>query len=500
MASVHKARAPRAVCLDELGAHAVRETLPKKRTVIMRARTLGIPIAATMIGITISAATLNNGPSEETKETTITPEAVWLTPGANQVRIAPTKHLPGPVEAGARRAQAFHYVSRVFHHPSADPRALGIVRRNIVLTAAGAVAGPGCKGGRWYSLSGAPGYVCSADGFFVGFQAHAENHRQEPPAVSKPLPYRYGKAASHDVLRYYRIPTKAEEREARRALAAGEALPEVVESRLKGVYLLALDREEQAGGETFLRTVRGRYVRAVDVTPKPLPAMQGSLLQGNLTLPLAFVWGDGPAALWRRTQDGGEALAGEVERHGRFPVGGEEKWGERAMVMGAGGLAVERSRVRVARRVARPDGVGRNEKWIHVDLDEQALVAYEGDRPVFATLVSSGKGAEFATPTGLYRMREKHITVTMDGPDPDEGFYQVEEVPWTMYYHDSFALHGAYWHNDFGKTRSHGCTNLAPTDARWLFYWSDKPLPKGFHALRLLSGTPVYLTRDKPAA
>jgi lipoprotein-anchoring transpeptidase ErfK/SrfK len=143
---------------------------------------------------------------------------------------------------------------------------------------------------------------------------------------------------------------------------------------------------------------------------------------------------------------------------------------------------------------------GERERWIDVNLAEQVLVAYEGSQPVFATLVSSGKGKEFATPTGLFQIREKHISITMSGPDPDHGVYEVGEVPWTLYYHDSYALHGAYWHDDFGQTRSHGCTNIAPADARWLFYWSEGTVPPGWNSIRNLKGTWVYLTDTSDTA
>jgi lipoprotein-anchoring transpeptidase ErfK/SrfK len=158
---------------------------------------------------------------------------------------------------------------------------------------------------------------------------------------------------------------------------------------------------------------------------------------------------------------------------------------------------VPRERVRVARGIARPDGIPARAKWIHVDLSEQTLVAYEGDRPVFATLVSTGReDTGHATPTGLFWVGEKHVTVTMSGEDPVDGYYEVAEVPWTQFYDGSYALHGAYWHDTFGKTRSHGCTNISPSDARWLFHWTDGEVRPGFHARRGMHGTGVYITSD----
>ena len=132
----------------------------------------------------------------------------------------------------------------------------------------------------------------------------------------------------------------------------------------------------------------------------------------------------------------------------------------------------------------RPD-----EKWIDVDLTRQALVAFEGTRPVFATLISSGrrnpqdKERDFPTPTGTYRIHEKHVTTTMDGDVASDGPYSIEDVPWVMYFQGSYALHAAFWHDQFGNKRSHGCVNMAPEDARTLFAWTDPPLPAGWHGV-----------------
>jgi hypothetical protein len=262
------------------------------------------------------------------------------------------------------------------------------------------------------------------------------------------------------------------------------------------VFLLALDETHPSEDPAFVRTVRGRYVRVSDLEPKPRPEMRGVILGGDKKLPYAFVYdhADAPAPVFRLNKNGAFTEAGVADNHARIKVTREFTSDHRTWLVGPNNLALSREDVRVARKIARPDDVPAGEKWIHVDLAEQVLVAYEGDRPVFATLVSSGKGAEFATPTGLYRVNEKHISITMRGPDPDHGVYEVEEVPWTLYYHDSFALHGAYWHDDFGKTRSHGCTNISPVDARWLFYWTDGVLPAGWTGLRNFHGTHVYFT------
>ena len=136
------------------------------------------------------------------------------------------------------------------------------------------------------------------------------------------------------------------------------------------------------------------------------------------------------------------------------------------------------------------------EKWIDVDLKSQTLVAFEGDKAVFATAVSTGKEdkedkeKDHKTPTGTWRIREKHIAATMDGDVASDGPYSIEDVPWIMYFNGSYALHGAFWHNNFGRTRSHGCVNLAPKDARAVFNWTEPQMPAGWHG--------VWSSAEKP--
>jgi hypothetical protein len=148
------------------------------------------------------------------------------------------------------------------------------------------------------------------------------------------------------------------------------------------------------------------------------------------------------------------------------------------------------------------------EKWIDVNLDNQSLVAYEGDKAVYATMVSTGrmddheKEKDHRTPPGSFRIREKHIAATMDGDVASDGPYSIEDVPWIMYFNQSYALHGAFWHANFGHVQSHGCVNLAPDDARALFGWTEPRLPDGWHAVWSTpehQGTRVVVHTEKPA-
>jgi lipoprotein-anchoring transpeptidase ErfK/SrfK len=136
-----------------------------------------------------------------------------------------------------------------------------------------------------------------------------------------------------------------------------------------------------------------------------------------------------------------------------------------------------------------PKDLAAGEKWIDVNLKSQTLVAYEGDKPVFATAVSTGKEdkedkeKDHHTPPGTFRIREKHIAATMDGDVASDGPYSIEDVPWIMYFNGSYALHGAFWHNNFGRQQSHGCVNLAPLDAKAMFGWTEPHLPDNWHGV-----------------
>jgi hypothetical protein len=136
--------------------------------------------------------------------------------------------------------------------------------------------------------------------------------------------------------------------------------------------------------------------------------------------------------------------------------------------------------------------------WIDVSLLRQALVAYEGTRPVYATLISSGVGGigdpeDHATVQGSFLIHTKHITKSMSSEETGDEF-DLREVPYVQYFTEGYALHAAYWHNAFGIPKSHGCINLSPRDAQWLFEWTDPPVPRGWHgAMSLKNGTLVYI-------
>lgn len=108
-----------------------------------------------------------------------------------------------------------------------------------------------------------------------------------------------------------------------------------------------------------------------------------------------------------------------------------------------------------------------NKRWIQVDLSEQRLITWEGNKPVFGVIVSTGK-KDTPTPTGVFNIYTKLEKTRMKGED-----YDIEDVPHTMYYQGSYGIHGAFWHKSFGTPVSRGCVNVAPNHAKKIFNWAS---------------------------
>ncbi len=131
-------------------------------------------------------------------------------------------------------------------------------------------------------------------------------------------------------------------------------------------------------------------------------------------------------------------------------------------------------------------------KLIKIDLSSQHLYAYEDNRLVYNFPVSTGKWGK--TPTGTFHVWIKLRATRMTGGQGAD-FYDLANVPYTMFFSNNevgqsrgFSIHGAYWHNNFGHTMSHGCVNMRTEDASVLFNWADPPT----------SGYTTHATKDNP--
>ncbi len=338
--------------------------------------------------------------------------------------------------------------------------------------------GPQC-GGRWLEV-GPLAWVCSDT---VELSADAPYARPRRVAEDG-LPYRYffvGHDGAEAFLNLDRVRDAPDE-----TLDAG--------------FAVAVVEEREALGEAWGLTRKGRWVALHELSAVRPPPFAGKVVEDG-ALDFAWVVSDaapvyaGPVA--RGKPQGTRARFDRVDwREERAAPAG----GAGAMVRVSADGASPESWMR-ARDLARPTlaappgeigGADATERWIDVDLAAQVLVAYEGVKPVFATLVSTGKGApgsETATPPGVHRIWVKLASSDMDNLDADVDAesaterYSIEDVPYVQFFDRGVALHGAFWHSDFGRTHSHGCVNLAPKDAQWLFAFTGPHLPAGWGAV-----------------
>ncbi|HTX90922.1 MAG TPA: L,D-transpeptidase [Anaerolineales bacterium] len=123
--------------------------------------------------------------------------------------------------------------------------------------------------------------------------------------------------------------------------------------------------------------------------------------------------------------------------------------------------------------------VPENEKHIEVNLNRQVLMAFEMDVLVYAARVATGQ-KNYETPSGLFHTFHKRPTYHMTGGADITSVFDLPGVPWDSYFTDNgAALHGTFWHNDFGHTHSHGCVNMQPQDAKWIYRWTTPTVPAG---------------------
>lgn len=140
------------------------------------------------------------------------------------------------------------------------------------------------------------------------------------------------------------------------------------------------------------------------------------------------------------------------------------------------------------------------EKRITIDLTAQTMTAYERDIPVFQHYVATGL-PDFETPTGTYYVVDKRpgdrMTNGLAGSEEEEGHYNLGGVPFVSYFTwDWVAFHGCYWHNDYGRQHSHGCVNIPPDVARWVWRWTTPVCDYDSFYVRPengMDGTKVYV-------
>jgi lipoprotein-anchoring transpeptidase ErfK/SrfK len=392
---------------------------------------------------------------------------IWL--AAAPVTAQPKPWVaPGdvPLPSWALSVEVLERDEPLYARPLPRAPRRGSAARNARLPLYGALRGHGCAG-RWL-LVGPVAWVCED-------RVRLSRHSPLPAAaaaklISDGLPYRYFYVGKYGSFGYANL-----------SLAEDGVFDAQFDP---GFAVAILQVKNKHPGDPFGLTTHGFWVPMRDLTPAGTVQFSGEeLTDGRLNL--GWVYRD-TAPVY--SSPGGRRIPGEVRtKFERVTILQTKKRAGRRWFRIANAKWVSDLAVRAPTPAPLPEPIQGNERWIDIDLGEQIVTAYEGERPVFATLVSTGKGrgrSVQATPRGVHRIWVKLRSSDMDNLENVEAnrYYAIQDVPWVMYFKQGYGLHGTFWHSSFGNVRSHGCVNLAPLDAQWLFHWTSPRLPAGWSA------------------
>jgi hypothetical protein len=488
------------------------------------------------------------------------PEPEIPAPTTPIVDLAGIATLPRALDDAEPRIGAVDWLVRVRAQPSHKAKVLGFLRAGAVLPAGAKPVGhDGCRGG-WHSVEPI-GYVCAGKDVTTDMGHPVLRAAAVRPDYAHRLPYMYGTVTRGGPV-YARIPSqnhlekfepslkkhlrkwRGDEvsgarygldvwlryTKGRNVPGALEALEQKVtdddipwflrdggvapnvSGLLEGDDPVKVDQVNRRQGRSFIYSFLHQG-RRYNVTPDlvVVPAdrfrpIRGSSFHGwqvdkQLEFPFALIRRPGARKWQWRASDKRMVDDGTLEWRSVVGLTGKQQiYRKRLYYQTKDGFYVDdrhASRVDPAKRW--PKWAKQGEKWIDINLTKQVLVAYEGQKMVFATLISSGEAGlgdhekTTATKRGIFRIHTKWVSVTMDSDTAGEEF-ELRDVPYVQYFEEGYALHGAYWHDRFGRPKSHGCINLAPEDARRLFFWTGPQVPPGWHgAMKALTGTIVFI-------
>ncbi len=454
--------------------------------------------------------------------------------GAAIVTLAAPSHEATPADARRSAITSQGYVTWIYARPRVEGRFLGYVRNGsaVSLLREELVPGEGCPGG--FFAVAPRGFVCNDRTVTRAPSARRVETTAAAAVARGPLPFGY--AFSDGAPKYNRIPSAAEQARAERGFGpAGDArrpyerpstyqdlatlapiaprdpvpsfladggtaaegrLGLVKETLLPG-SIVSFTKVFAAEGRTWLLSADQALVPADRVRAFVPSTFHGTRLGGEVRLPIA--WMRHAQAPRHRLDAGGvmetiEDAAWPARSFAELTGGhvdqGGERWLETTERDALGNAVFVRASDATVVEAARalPTGVKPGQKWIHVSIGAGTLVAYEDLVPVFATLISPGRGGvpspggdavrDSTTPLGAYAITFKDRAASMSPDSPGGPRTQsIADVPHVQYFKAPFALHGAVWHERFGEPASAGCINASPLDADALFAWTDPPVP-----------------------
>jgi len=367
----------------------------------------------------------------------------------------------------------------IYQGPSGAEARRGAAARGARLPVFGSQRGPGCA--TRFLLVGALAWLCQ-DGAQLSPAAPDADGEGGFSKSHGGLPYRYHFVGPDGSFGYRAVQT------------AEDGVPDA--QLLKGFGVAVVRVEKNPEGNPFGLTTEDLWVPMRDLRPVVAIAFHGRELSGTL----AVAWVTSTTAFASRAPDKAKDPKLKVSRFQTLDVLEQRVLGGHRWFRYADDAWLSDRDARAPTPAQLPSELRPGERWIDVEVATQVLTAYVGDRPVFATLVSTGRGNEgsvLATPRGSHRLWVKLRGSDMDNLDDESAAenYAIQAVPWVMYFERGYGLHGTFWHSQFGSKHSHGCVNLTPLDAERLFGWTSPRLPPGWTAALPTSYEPGTLIR-----
>lgn len=443
-----------------------------------------------------------------------------------------------PFEPTGKRAASIAWRTWIYTDVGPHRTRYGYLRAGAIVDVRGpAIQNDGCAGG-WYRVN-PRGFICIGLGATLDLDDPVAVASAQRAVRGEGLPYAYALSANPAPLLYFRLPSAREMRESENTDVSGRSSIMIERLKREGIEALfpggepppflangaklkkpfgvkqplryayhagnasvdsgfAISRTFDWAGRRFGLTTELDII-ALDRTKPVVPSsFHGIALEEGDDLPVGFVT---PHYAQRYTEHAGGQLypSSALGYREAVPLTGKKRPGGVVEAQDGSWVPAEVLRI-VPRRTSFPSFATGDRKWVDISIKLQALVAYVGHRPVYVTLVSTGRDGLMdpettsSTVRGTFMVYQKDVSSTMDGDEDRSDSFNLHDVPFVQYFHKGYALHGAYWHDEFGKTRSHGCVNLAPEDAAWLFEWTDPEVPPDWHGvINKERGTVVYI-------
>jgi lipoprotein-anchoring transpeptidase ErfK/SrfK len=520
------------------------------------------PLAATVLLFACSSPSSTSAPPasphNDAPAAPPAPEATVVveTPAPVESSAPVAEPAPKAVEKDGRpRMAATNAFAYIYKNPKKDGLALGYIRMgtSVVLKSATPIDGAGCSRG-WYAVE-PRGYACLGPNTTLNLEdPYFKALESMSPTGDATWYYRY--AFSNGAPMYSRVPTQEEWekqekkfgpvgsyvqlaewskgheellipdaikatdpvpdflKDGKRTVGGGNRLPQQLVWRvIPNGSMVAYQKSFEANGRVWLLTSDLMVVPADRVRQIRRSTFHGVKLENGLELPLA----------WNRTKvikpklkkgddgqmhDSGETLASKSwvpVAEEKTVIGGKTYYaikGEKDMFVAEEDVTLS------TRKHGLPSGVSAGEKWIEAKILPGTLTLYEGEKPIYATMFSPGKGGVpipghdhtkwATTQIGYFPIEWKDHVATMSNEKSEPKVLWFSDVPHIQYLKAPLAMHVAYWHEDFGNPKSAECVNLSPEDGHTIFGWTEPKLPEGWGGVRPGGGfgksTPVIIT------